>query len=466
MALVYHRQIKTLGLRLRKLGTLTSILTMISLLLFQATVHAEPVFDGLFAPYYNPGNACVAAYSAPGGVNTGVASDGTVWKSGLEAPYILEQFAVEVLKAVAKKRGVPEENTVTQEHIDALLAFMLGEGGDINNRWLFNPLNSGLSSDDLVDGAKQSDGTQSFKSFDAGVEATARTMTGKFQSRLADILINPETTATQFMFVLTYYYGFSDNKFWASASVSNPGKYYQDRLGFINQVRKNYKDVASTVIGTSAREYPQKVREPSKLRNPTGTPSTANEQATLTSAEVAATTCGVSSSQGSNGAVNGNVTQTAVNLAWPDRWKPNRDASQQYRKNAKTPKPEYSAAMAQFNKGVRSDGADCGVFVATVMRASGADPNYPAVGTAAQRDYVRSHKDKYDILEGPKSTADLQPGDILVVNNGRTHHTFIYVGPQPGSGYDSASASLNQRSANLQPAGWENLSIYTRARLK
>ena len=101
--------------------------------------------------------------------------------------------------------------------------------------------------------------------------------------------------------------------------------------------------------------------------------------------------------------------------------------------------------------------ADCGGFVATVMRASGADTNYPAGGTANQEAYVRSHPDKYDILDKVEAikSPDVKPGDILIVNQGSGDgglgHTYIYVGKQ-ANGFDQASASLGSRTANLGKA--------------
>lgn len=421
--------------------------------IFPATVKA--VNTSVFGPYYREGLSCTITGQVSTN-NSGIDSDGSIWNSGLQPPYILEQFAVETLKAVAKKRNVPETDTVTQEHIDALLAFMFGEGGDFNNRWLFNPLNSGLSSSELVDGAKAADGTQSFKSFDAGVEATARTIVGKNQSRLADILIKKDSTAQQFMFALTYFKLYEGNKMWAEASTGNPSKYYSERLSLVNQVRKNYKDIASTVIGTSAKEYPAKIRNAAALRNPgfDGASNTINVSAGSKSGE--ACNEGADILGATNGAVAKNITQTAINFSWPKRNVP-----------PKSPKPEYAAAIKQFNAGQRADGADCGVFVATVMRASNSDPNYPGVYTKAQLDYVKSKPDLYDVKVGVSSTAELLPGDILIAFNDGIHHTFIYVGPQSqANNYDTASASLNKRTANLGSSGWEDLSKYTRARLK
>ena len=157
------------------------------------------------------------------------------------------------------------------------------------------------------------------------------------------------------------------------------------------------------------------------------------------------------------GVVSGNISQTAVGLAWPDN--SHGDAP---------PTPAYAAALKQFNQPGFSvtggKGDDCGIFVATVMRASGADPNYPVSGTVQQADYVIAHPELYTVTYPATSTSQLQPGDILILNsdttesNGVIHvgngagaagHTFIYVGPQQPKGFNEASASLRDRTANL-----------------
>ena len=163
-----------------------------------------------------------------------------------------------------------------------------------------------------------------------------------------------------------------------------------------------------------------------------------------------------------NGAVAGNIVQTAINLSWPAKGQ------------GLVPKPEYAAAILQFNPASNNPtfyyGADCGSFVGTVMKASGADPDYPHASTSVQEAYVRAHPEKYDIVEVTTNKADLLPGDIMIVNKGggagSLGHTYIYVGPQAG-GLDAASASGGERMPNL---GGTVLSDergnYLRARLK
>lgn len=212
--------------------------------------------------------ACADASILP--VDSPIGSDPSapIYSSGLNAPFILEQWAIHTLKAIAQKKGANEADYVTKEHVIALVAFALGEGGDINNTSsVFNPLNTGLRALELIDGGAAVDGTQSFKSFDAGVEATARTMVGKNQNRLATVLSKPTSTAKDFMTALTYYQRYSGNFFWAAASLPpNQDSYYTQRLSLITTVRNNYADIASFVIGTPEKEQPAGIRDKSKLQ--------------------------------------------------------------------------------------------------------------------------------------------------------------------------------------------------------
>jgi hypothetical protein len=146
-------------------------------------------------------------------------------------------------------------------------------------------------------------------------------------------------------------------------------------------------------------------------------------------------TASVSGNACANGsAVSGSIAQTAANLAWPDG------------SHGLTPEPAYIAALQQYNPGGESSfgGADCGAFVGTVMKASGADTNFPSLGTSAQEAYMKANPTKYQVVQNVGNTSDLQPGDIFVINagggQGANGHTFIYTGPQP-SGKNAANAS-------------------------
>ena len=115
----------------------------------------------------------------------------------------------------------------------------------------------------------------------------------------------------------------------------------------------------------------------------------------------------------SGGIVAGDIIATAKGLAWD------------HKNYTKDPRQEYVNARNQYNP-ANGDYTDCSKFVATVMRASGADPEYPEAGTSTQRMYVKNSP-KYQTIDNP-SWSDLQPGDILVHNG----HTLIYAGDQGG----------------------------------
>ncbi len=142
---------------------------------------------------------------------------------------------------------------------------------------------------------------------------------------------------------------------------------------------------------------------------------------------------------GGSGAVTGNIVQTALNYAWDTKGHGPLESDA---------KPSYQTAMPKYNGSTGSlPYSDCGVFVATVVIATGADPNFVKRGTKAQMDYMASNPSKWQEIPNVTSTAPLLPGDILVSDN----HTYIYVGKQ-SNGYNSVAASLNTHVP--QPDNW------------
>jgi len=156
------------------------------------------------------------------------------------------------------------------------------------------------------------------------------------------------------------------------------------------------------------------------------------EPAISSSGSAATTTSPVCPTGGS--IVAGNVVETAVGLSWP---------SGQHGKEKMDATSAYQDAMPVYNGSTGEDEwSDCGVFVSTVMVATGADPDYPKRGTVVQEDYVKNSA-KYRIIRNIKSTGDLLPGDILIYNGPDGGHTFIFVGQRSGFSGDSAAASLH-----------------------
>lgn len=147
-----------------------------------------------------------------------------------------------------------------------------------------------------------------------------------------------------------------------------------------------------------------------------------------TAREVFETFGGGDAPAGGCGAGNGDIVATAKLLAW--------DTPGGHGKDEAGAKPEYQAAMPEWNGSTGDDPfSDCGVFVATVMRMSGADPDYPTRTTGVQENYLRT-SGKYDVFDD--ITEDqLRPGDILIGPG----HTYLFVGEF--NGYNAASASLH-----------------------
>ncbi len=219
------------------------------------------------------------------------------YQSGVAGPYTLEEFMIHSLKALALAKGVSEEDAVTEQHVIALVAFAIGEGGDIQNRNVFNPLNHGKMPGD--NGTLTGDGSSGFvryDTFDDGVDATARVLNGTHQQRLAAALTDPNTSAEDVMYALSYWYqfkqsGFANDSFWAEASGNRePGglsqyydpeagttsstitnDYYQGRVGLVNSTIKNWEGTAGLIVGTEAEEQDTGAVAPSRLTyNPEG----------------------------------------------------------------------------------------------------------------------------------------------------------------------------------------------------
>lgn len=161
------------------------------------------------------------------------------------------------------------------------------------------------------------------------------------------------------------------------------------------------------------------------------------------------------------------VVKAALTYAWPN-------VGQHNGTSKSLAKPSYQSdqtGMPFYNNYANdhtTPWTDCGVFVGTVMRASGADPNYVGRGTSAQLSYVRN-SGKFNAFI-PKDTTELRPGDVMVTEG----HTYIYTGPYKGDGgkdYSIAQASLGghpPEAGNVYLTDTLNgvKRIYTAARVK
>jgi len=158
-----------------------------------------------------------------------------------------------------------------------------------------------------------------------------------------------------------------------------------------------------------------------------------------------------------NGVVAGDIVQTAKNLALKTRV-----VEGEFRKSDAS--PEYIEARQQVNsdtyipKGKTEDEAysDCGRFVSTTIRSSGADPNYPIVGVSIQYAYVKKHPEKFSLIPHAKFE-DLKPGDILIISGTvvpkgekkkeEVGHTLIFTGDKENP---MVEAALGSRVPSVQ----------------
>lgn len=140
----------------------------------------------------------------------------------------------------------------------------------------------------------------------------------------------------------------------------------------------------------------------------------------------------------SGSAGGGNIVTTALGLAWPNRKHVNdpgmASATSAYQKAMPVAEGTNSPASDMWS--------DCGVFVATVMRTSGADPTYQRRNTPDQYAYLK-RSGKYNIYTDASNASQLKPGDILIIPD---QHTYIFTGSYKGDdnkSYNGTSASLN-----------------------
>lgn len=167
-------------------------------------------------------------------------------------------------------------------------------------------------------------------------------------------------------------------------------------------------------------------------------------------------TTGTCGSSGSSAGFAGKVLE----YAWPDYKNPT--------EGSRPPEmPGWTTAWQAADKAGRYVGGDdyrgidCGGFVTTLLIDSGFDPTYNhgslesqgAGYTVIQEAWLRANWTNLGNA-GSIDPATLQPGDVAIKSGeGRSGHTYVYVGSIPGFNSTVASASLDERAPM---AGREN----------
>lgn len=138
---------------------------------------------------------------------------------------------------------------------------------------------------------------------------------------------------------------------------------------------------------------------------------------------------------------NGDINQTALELSWPDRTHSVYDPNDAYR--AALDALGISTTYAGWDDWSIAIGSSCDVFVATVMRYSGVDPDYPLF-LGGQKTYLPDHPELYQYVGRSDQNPDYRPGDIRI----NSAHTELVVLLEDGQTYGIASASHQDRTAD------------------
>jgi hypothetical protein len=174
-----------------------------------------------------------------------------------QTPNTAEKYVIRVLQVLAKRMGVAETDTVTQSHINGLLAWGWLEEGDLGNTGYFNVFNTGIDDPNLLATQNNASGIQAFRSFEDGVLGTVETMMTPNQNRIAKLLCDPSVTAEQFFKGMTYWQDYPGNTYWAQADSDvtldgityTQGQYLQDLNSRYQQVMSDYARHATILLG-------------------------------------------------------------------------------------------------------------------------------------------------------------------------------------------------------------------------
>ncbi len=142
-------------------------------------------------------------------------------------------------------------------------------------------------------------------------------------------------------------------------------------------------------------------------------------------------------STGISGAGNMNLNQTALDLAWPVG---------DSHVGTMTPTDNYKRAYTQVGlDGIMPGGSSCDVFVATVARYSGVDPDFACCHVESTQIPYLENSDKWEEITytDPSDTSFLRPGDVLTVPG----HIKMYV-EKDGKAM-TAQASYGDHSGEL-----------------
>ena len=133
-----------------------------------------------------------------------------------------------------------------------------------------------------------------------------------------------------------------------------------------------------------------------------------------------------------------NISNMAINLSHPF------EANASTAPNLAYQKALVSTGVNRLGDSCSMRGQSCDAFVATVMRATGADPDIPCCGANNMLNYFLAHPEKYRQIPNIGNTSNLEAGDI----RSKPSHVEMIVKLPNESGFRIASASHCGRTAD------------------
>ncbi len=223
-----------------------------------------------------------------------------------------------------------------------------------------------------------------------------------------------------------------------NAGYATDTNYISKNHNIIDAVLNRAQEKGWKTSAELAVEFPEMLTNAAQYAAGTSDSPTSNQSYT-------GDACIPTNASGGAGAGSGDINQTALDLAWPSKGHGKNDPSAAYKQAAISLWGE-EAWSSHYN------GASCDLFVATVMRYSGIDPNFPLVHVGNPGDsssssiagYLHNNPDYIYVGTGDGSV-QAQPGDIRIKYGS---HVEMVVQKSDGS-LGIASASLNDRTGEV-----------------
>ena len=250
------------------------------------------------------------------------------------------------------------------------------------------------------------------------------------------------------------YGGLSGDQFIEKVGHEDANKLYQAEIEFLkSEIDKSYQELYKKNSPDDAPNYFAKSVErcadcvdPAKINgeNMSNRRKRANE---IYSRQSGRTFISNGESSSTVGASNSDVTSSLHDKAWELADQPMDSAKQ-------GPTEAYLKAQEEAKcPGTCVDhGKACTHYVATVVRASGVDSDFPYGYVSTQEEYMKNHPETYTLVNGDASKEETyQPGDIRVKGDS---HIEIY-GQRDGQGYILAASIAGENDPGYW-AGYKN----------